>query len=425
MKLLRITLGFSALASSAWAGIPAGRGEISLDASTSVTYDSNLSGRTNSQDDVYGTFAPRASYARRAGQIGADLSVGISSHRYVDNKRYNSDDLSASAALRLSEKSFQNMTGSVSASYTEGYQINQDIVARIKTHATMFDGKFGLTTSPRTRFDANASYLNTQRSTLAASDQKMFNGGLSFAFSDFLDGTGLHLSYAYTRAESSGNNLRGAAIDQNSHLYSLGLSRPLWRDVTGQVNYGYRILNRSAAETAAGVTRQTGTVFSASLRGPFLPTSMFPKIKSHLSISYSSATSPGVNDSSASKYVTGDIGLTWAARETTSVTLSASRSQNLASNDLTVIKTDARLSIEQKLGYNLSGTAGAGYTWNTYRTIARSDEMFTANGSLNYTFGAHSSWTTSASYRYQSTTSDLAIATYKRHLAILSVGYHY
>src|ERR1043166_3950067 len=62
MKLLRITVCLAALSSSAVASIPVGRGEIALDAEAMVTYDSNVQGRQKSDDDVYGTFAPRISY---------------------------------------------------------------------------------------------------------------------------------------------------------------------------------------------------------------------------------------------------------------------------------------------------------------------------------------------------------------------------
>lgn len=423
MKLLKLTVCLAALSSSAIASIPLGRGEISLDAEASVTYDSNLLGRQSSDDDVYGTFAPRISYSRRAGIIGADVSARIAAERYVDHKQYNSDNVSANASLTLSEKSFQNISGSLTASYIESYQIDQDINTRIKTHATSFDGQLGYTTSPRTHLDTKASYSNTQRAGNAASDQEFFDGGLDFAFSGFLDDTGLHLSYDYTRATSSGNNARGAEIDQNAHLFSVGVSRPLYHDVTGRINYGYRILNRSAAETPTGDQRQTGTVFSASLQGPFLPAARFPKLKSHLSISYENAKTPGVNDQGASKQVTGDLGLTWEARETTSVSINASRSQRLASNDLTAVTTTAQLGLQQKLGYSLSGSLNAGYTWNSYQTVARSDEVFSVDGSLNYTFAQN--WSASGSYRYQNSTSGFTVADYERHVATLSVSYHY
>src|SRR5438270_13880450 len=136
MKLLRITVCLSVCASVARATIPVGRGEVSLEAEATATYDSNLNGRNGSQEDYYGTLSPRVRYTRRAGRIGADLGAGVSFERYQDNPQFNSDNVSADASLSLSEKSFQNISGSVNANYTEGYQVDQDINARIKTHAT-------------------------------------------------------------------------------------------------------------------------------------------------------------------------------------------------------------------------------------------------------------------------------------------------
>src|SRR3954463_4482230 len=80
---------------NALGSIPVGRGEISFDVSATGTYDSNLSGRRNSGEDYYGTFAPRVSYLRRAGKIEADASLSLSVQRYLDHTEFNSDDVSA------------------------------------------------------------------------------------------------------------------------------------------------------------------------------------------------------------------------------------------------------------------------------------------------------------------------------------------
>ncbi|HEX2853365.1 MAG TPA: outer membrane beta-barrel protein [Opitutaceae bacterium] len=422
MKTLRSTAGlfiFPILfVCPSLATIPLGRGEVAISASVSGTYDSNVSGRRGSQEDFYGTFAPRISYLRRAGKIEADASVSISSVRYVDSQQFNSDNVAADVSLQLSEKSFQNISASVSAGYTESYQIDQDLNARIKSDVTTFSGQLGLVPSPRTSVTMHASYSDAENT--GASDQQMLSGGGAFNFNNLMGNTTVILSYDYTSAESSGENLLGAELDQNSHHFSLGLSRPLYREVTGRINYGYRILNRSAAETTAGTTRQAGTVLSATIDGPFLPARAFPKIKSHLSLSYQDATTPGVNDP-GTKLLTGDLSLSWEARESTTLSLGTSRTQRLAVTDISVVTTSARASVTQKLRYNLSGSAGVNYEWNTYKGIPRSDEVFSYDGALNYDF-AHS-WTASASYRYQSSQSNQVVSDYVRHLAILSLGY--
>lgn len=401
-------------------GITVGKGEVILAATASATYDSNVSGNRNSGEDYYGTFAPRISYLRRAGKIEADASAGFTSTRYLDHKEFDSDNPSGNLTLRLSEKSFENISAAVSANYRETYAINPDLNARIESTTTTFSTRLGLVTGVRTSLSLHGSYSNSEHSGVIASDQEFWTGGGAFNYSDFIGRNTLILSYDYTNAKSSGNNLRGADLNQNSHLFSVGLSRPLYHEVTGRVSYGYRILNRSAAETNAGITRQTGTVLSAGIDGPFLPHRLFPKIKSRASISYQEATTPGINDP-GTKQVTGDASLSWEARETTSVSLGVSRSQRLAVTDISVVSTTARLALQQKLRHNLSGSVGANYVWNTYKGIARSDEVLSYDAALNYLF-AHD-WTASASYRYQSAKSDQRISEFVRHLAILSLGY--
>jgi hypothetical protein len=424
MKTLRPIAGLLILpilfACPSLASIPVGRGEVSIAATLSATYDSNVSGRRGSQEDYYGTFAPRVSYMRRAGKIEADASVGLSSVRYLDSKQFDSDNPSASVALQLAEKSFQNISGSISADYSETYQVDQDLNARIQSDITTFSGQAGLVTGARTSLSLHGSFSDAKHSGAGASDQQTLTGGGAFNYSNFLGETTAILSYDYTESESSGDNMLGVDLDQNSHHFSLGLSRPLYREVTGRVNFGYRILNRSAAETAAGTTRQTGTTLSATLNGPFLPTRVFPKIKSQLSLSYQDATTPGINDD-GSKSLTGDVSLAWEARESTTISLGASRTQRLAVTDISVVTTSARAGITHKLRYNLSGSAGVNYDWNSYRGIDRSDEIFSYDGALNYNFAR--TWTASASYRYQSSQSNQTVSDYVRHLAILSLGY--
>jgi hypothetical protein len=408
------------VASSARATIPVGRGEVSLSASASVAYDSNVEGRRGAGEDYYGTFSPRVSYTRRAGRIEADASASVTSTRYRDRTEYDSDNPTAEVSLKLSEASFQKVSASMRAAYAKTFDINPDLNGRVKAETVTIAGSAGLDTGARTSINLNGSYSNFQHDTIGASDQRMLNGGGAFNYRGFLDGTTLILSYDYTQTKTSGDNLIGVDLDQSSHLTSLGLSRALYRDVTGRISYGYRILNRSAAETSAGETRSTGTVLSASVEGPFLPRRVFPKIESSFSIAYSDATTPGINDP-GSKQLTGDVSLSWAARERTTVTLGLSRSQRLAVSDVGVVTTTARASIQQQLRHNLSGSVGASYDWNKYQAMARSDESFSWDANLNYDFAE--SWNATAAYTYTTNKSDQTISAYRRHLAILSLGY--
>jgi Putative beta-barrel porin 2 len=402
----------------AGASIPLGRGEISLGASASATYDSNLSGRRDAGDDYYGTFAPRISYARRAGKIEADANASISIQRYLDHKEFDSENVSADVSLHLSPKSFQNISGSLTASYVESYSADIDVNARIKSAGTTVSAQSGLVTGPRTSFSVNGNYSNFDR--VGASDQETLAGGGSFSYKGFLDDTTLSLIYGYTQALSSGQNLLGASLDQTSHSFSVALSRALYREVNGQISYGYRILNRSASETASNQTSQKGSFITASVDGPFLPRRMFPKIKSHAAISYQDAQTPGINDT-GNKEISGDIGLNWDARPSTTVSVSATRSQRLSTSDLTVVSSGVNTKINQQFRHNLTGSFGAAYNWESYRGITRKDHILALDSGLNYSFGR--SWTSTASYIYTANSSNAVISDFTRHVVAINVGY--
>jgi hypothetical protein len=418
MKLLPSASLIVLSASTAMASIPFGRGELVVSASVMGTYDSNLTGRRGAQDDYFGTFAPRVSYLRRAGKIEADAAVSVSVERYLDHTEFDSENLNATVSLHLSPTSFPNTTGLVSAAYTESYDVDVDVNERIKTATTTFSAETGLRTGPRTSVSFQAGYSNLSR--VGASDQEMFNGGATFNYHEFLEDNTLSFIYGYTQAESSGENLRGVGLDQKSHSFSASLSRPLYRDVTGRIGYGYRILDRSQAETLVGVSRQTGTFFNAGIDGPFLPERLFPKIKSRMAISYEDARTPGVNDVGG-KQIAGDLNLSWQARETTLVSVGATRAQRLSSTDLTVVSTGTRISVDQQLRINLSGNVGASYNWESYRGVVREDRILSFNTGLNYTF-AHS-WASSATYRYNSNSSNAFVSDFVRHQVTLSLAY--
>ncbi|MEO7412330.1 MAG: outer membrane beta-barrel protein [Opitutaceae bacterium] len=408
----------AASAMSIAASIPMGRGEVSLSASASGTYDSNVEGRRGADDDYYGTFSPRASYIRRAGKIEVDANLSLSIFRYLDHKEFNSENIAADASVHLSPKVSPNFSGSFNIGYTESYAVDLDVNGRVKANTTSISVQTGLVTGPRTQLSFTAGYTNSDR--IGASDQESFNGGASFNYNGFLDGTNLGLSYGYAQAESSGANIYGVGLDQKSHSFSASLSRGIYRDVTGRVGYGYRWLSRSAAETVAGSRNQNGSFITAGIDGPFLPRGLFPKIKSHASFSYEDAQTPGINDVGG-KQITGDIGLTWEARQSTSVSLATSRSQRLSSTDLTVVSSNVHASITQQLRYNLSGTAGVTYNWESYRGLSRKDKIFSFTSGVDYSFGR--SWSTSASYIYTSTSSTQTISDFSKHIATITVAH--
>jgi hypothetical protein len=421
MKTLKIALGLSALTSSAVAGIPFARGEINATASAAATYDSNVFGTRDATEDFYGTLSPRFLYSRRAGQIEAAASVGIAFIRYADQTQLNADNVDAVATLRTATADARNLAGSVSTAYRETSEVSPDINARVKSKSYTFNGEATLLTGPRTDLGVKADYTDTRRDV--ASDQQLLATVLRYGYKDFLVGNNLNLIGTYDETRSSGRNLRSAPLDQTSYSVSAGLGRAFFRDrIQGRFSYGYRVLHRSRAETSTGTTSQSGPVFNASLDGPFLPERYFPKIKSKFVLSYDESSTPGVNDT-GNKTLTGLLSLTWQARETTTVSFSATRSQRLSVDDLSVVSSTLLLSLEQVIRYNLRGTVSAGYNWDAYRGVDRSDETVVLDGRLDYTLARN--WKATASYRFSSASSTQRRSVYDRHIATLGVNYQF
>lgn len=214
-----------------------------------------------------------------------------------------------------------------------------------------------------------------------------------------------------------------AALDQTTYTLTAGLNRTFAHDALRVgVNYGYRILERSAAETAEGQTRQGGSVLSASIDGPFLPKKYFPKVESRFGVTYQEAATPGINDT-GSKEVTGFLSLGWQARERTRVSFSANRSQRLSADDLSVVSNNVRLALDQTLRANLIGSLSAGYDWSSFSTVSREDRTASFGAGLRYQFAR--AWDANLTYAFSSTASDVRESDYDRHLVSLSATFRF
>jgi hypothetical protein len=421
MKTLKLALGLSVLAGSARADLPVGRGDVTLNLTTAATYDSNVFGTPNAQGDYYGTLTPQAVYVRQAGEIEARANVAVAFERYLDQTQLDAANLDADASLRVSPDPTRNFSGSLEAAYVETSDVNTDVDARIKAKTATFTGTSAWIAGPRTDFSFDASYSDIARDI--ASDQQLLGSELIFDYKDFLGGDTLRLTGDYDEARSSGRNLLGADLDQNSYSLAAGLGRAFYHDVIqAWVSCGYRVLERSQAETSAGVTRQGGPIFLASLTGPFLPRKYFPKVKSRLELSYEDATTPGVDDP-GEKELTGALHLDWQARDTTAASFSATRSQRLSADDLTVVTSALQLGVQQTLRYNLTGNLSAGYNWDTFHGIGRSDQTVLFSAGLNYVFARN--WNAQALCQLGSADSNVPQANYTRDIVTLSVAHQF
>jgi hypothetical protein len=417
MKTILIAAGLVVVTSAASAGLPLGRGEVTAQVTATATYDSNVFGTHDATGDFFGTLAPRLMYKRQAGQIEAEANAGISFIRFVDQTQLDANNLDFDATVRLPPADYRHLSGSLSASYVEASQVNTDLNARINTKTATYDGRADVVTGARSNLTLSGNYTDSQRDQ--GSDQQVLTSEALYSYRDFFYGNSLRLIANYEALQSSGDNSLGVPLDQSVYTFSAGLERAFAHDaLRAGFTYGYRVLNRSAAETSTGVTRQSGSVITASLDGPFLPAKYFPKVTSHFALSYQDAATPGINDT-GTKELTGSLGLEWQARSTTRVSFNALRSQRLAANDLSVVSTNLQLELVQELRYNLTGSLSAGYDWSDFTTINRQDRTTLASAGLKYHFARV--WDATCSYLYSSVKSTLVQSTFDRHLISLGL----
>lgn len=440
MKAKIVGAGLLILSSSAHALINLGPGQLDLLATASLTYDSNVLGGPTGTSDEYATFAPSLDFTRDAGALKLQTSAGINFIRYFDQTDLNADDLHADLTLRLTEIAGTSLQGSVTAGYTESATIYRELNTRVHTNTFTTGAQGQLSIGRRLTLIGAGSYSTTERASDSSSETVGTNWQLSLA--DFLRDTSARATYSYSFTHAEAGRFSTVPISQVSHQITTGLSRPLVRYslTTIYADFGYRFLQRSAAEERLGNPVGDGYVFNAGITGPFLPATRFPKLKSNVSVSYSESATPGLNDDGG-RSLQGNIGLDWEARPDTQIGVSASKARSLTINNLTVTTTTFETHVSQRLRYNLTASANAAYLWSDYPAsfnpatmtaataallplgVEREDKTFQAGAGLTYSFARV--WTSSVRYTYNRTSSTSRLAEFTHHIATISVSCRY
>ena len=384
---LALTLALaSGVTTPAFGLVEIARGLVLLQTTGSVTYDSYFLGTVDNAPDYIYTVAPALLYTRHAGRAQMSLSAGMAFNWYDRNTEYDSEDLRASASIELPTVDGARFTGEASASYSEETVVDFFLNDRVPTKTT--SAGFVLKYRPGLKIGVAEifRYSNTERDIYSSQD--FINNNLSFTYYDFLEKTNLSFEHGLTLTSSSGDNIRGAELDQTSNSFSLTLARPVYGEVMGGISYGHNILTRSADETSAGQTRSSSNFVSLTLDGPFLPPRRFPKLKSSASLSYQQSNSLGINDTGG-KFLAGSLSLSWNARERTSFNIGAARSLDLTANDFSVENTRVSAGFAQQIGLSTSLTGSVGYGWSTFRGSSRTDNTLNASLGLSRGFNKH------------------------------------
>lgn len=395
-------------------------GGVTLETEGRMTYDSYFIGaKTLGDDEYYASLHPQLKYVRKAGLAQLDGYAGINVLRYRTYKEFNSEDFSAGFHSELPVDEGSRISGNLNITYAEAKAVDYTVLDRISTKSFGASLNLNYKLGLKMGLSEGLDYSNVSRRRF--SDQSTFSNNFGFNYFNFLEGSTLSLTHGYVRTTSSGENAFGVDLDQTSNSLAASLSHPIVGQLIGEVTYGYRVLHRSAQESTLFQTRQEGSFYTVTLKGPFLPPSRFPKLQSSASLTYQDAKSPGINDL-GQKTLAGDIGVSWAARERTQVSISAHRSIDLSATDLSVVNTQANLSVEEKVGIATHLQGLIGYSWRDYRGVDRSDR--TLDASLTASHQLTHFWSAGASYAYQKNTTDAQNLTGPLAFRMRAYDYH-
>ncbi len=377
------------------------RGSLLLETTASATYDSYFLGTAENDPDTIYTLHPSLRYSRNAGRGTINASAGMAFNRHQKNTDVDSDDIRTSLSISLPTVQGARLDGSFNASYNEATVVDIAVNDRIATET--FSAGLGLNyrTGDRTRLTESFAYNNSTRDNY--SDQETFTNRLAFIYEGFLRNTSLNLAHSMTLTNTSGDNFTGVGLDQQSHYFSLGLTRPVYANIIGSLSYGYSILERSSAEAGPFDNKTTSSYINASIEGPFLPRRYFPKLDSSASLSYSQSAFAGLNDN-ASKFLSGNISISWQARERTSFNVKATRGLQLSAADTATENTRASAGFDQSIGRSTNLSGGVGYSWVSHRGSVRKDTILDAGLSLSRNFNKY--LRASLGYTYEDNNSD-------------------
>lgn len=393
------------------------RGSLTATTTARLAYDTNLLGNATEQDDAVFTLAPRLLYRRAVGLGTIDASLGLGINRYFDFTEFDSEDISASVRIGLPTPEGARQNGSVYGSYTDQSSIDETVGDRIRSKSWV--GGFSGTYRAGTRTDLRASFNFSDTSRDKYSDRTQWTAGAGFDYHEFLGGFGLDGDYRYTDTESTGIGTV-PSLNQTLHRVSTGLFYDFASGLRASADVGYRWLKRDRTETASGQTSENSYTFGLRLNGPFLPPSRFPKLESSFSIGLEKGETFGVNDR-GSTHLVGRLSLAWQARERTSLSLSASRSQGLSADNFSSLDSVIRFGVTQQIGLRTRLTASLAQEWSSFAGTGRSDRRTRAQ--LAGSYALNKNWQAGADYSYTLSNSSIDRLDYDRHLVSGFIAY--
>lgn len=396
-----------------------GNGALQLDTSLTGVYDSNLRASVDNVEDYYLSFDPTLRYRRLGSRFTTNASAGFRSRHYLDNPNLNTTDADGRLDWQMQRVDGHTTAAALGLAYVENTEANLDINDLVRSKDFTGNASGEVLVAGSNLFSAGFNYHDYRRNI--GSNQTGSSTRLGYGFQGFTDGTQLLFNYSYQQSKSTDNVSDTETIDQKANSISATLSHPIYDEFVGGLVYGYRWLDRGRNEALLGLNDEQGSFYSLDLHGPFLPRKYFPKTKGTFRLSYEQAATPGLNDSSNHQRLVGEVNVSWAAREHTTVGVFVSRSQDLSISDNTIVAGRAGVSLAQAIGQFWDTNLDLTYTNADFVNVARTDDRYDARAAATYKITRV--WSSTFSYRYLRSESSIALANYTKHVISATLTY--
>lgn len=340
-----------------------GGGEIIAVTSLSLTYDSNVSGATSDgEGDFFLQFSPSLRFLRNEGRASVNARVGLNGTRYFENSDLDFLGYNASLSSSLPTAAGSPFSGSVSLNGT--LKENLDPFTNVRTEVTSWTGTFsgGYSFTDRLQVTAGVNYSEADRSAVSSSTTYGVNVGINRRIRTELRAG---VTARVTRQTSSGDFSDGSEESEIENLsLNATLSGPITERINGNLSVGFQRSEEAGA--AFNNDRSDGTVVTAA-------------------------------------------NLSWNPRDRTSVSLRASRSVELTSEDRSVTSNNFNLNVSQRFTNKISGSLRGSYTRASGRADDRTDQIYTIAANASYDLNRYWSITASASQDFRDTSASVDI----------------
>ena len=373
MRSLALLAATAASLTSAYAAFPVGDGEAFLTGTASYSQTDNLYlSKVSTKSTAVATFTPGISVEFGGDALAKNiLSFSEQFVRYASASSQNNELFNAKYDGSYSDDKSKITFG---AAYVESAQNNRDARLNgiiVENTTESINAGFDWTLSPKTSFNVNPSWENSDYSTLGFTDRTSWTLPLNFAYeiAPKLKSTG---GYRYR------NDSQKAGPDSTDHFFNLGATGEFTPKLSGPLAVGYVTRDIKRYGATKGSTESTVGVTS------------------NFAYSYSDKTK--FRASIGNDYRSGATG------ETQKVfSLSGGGNTSLTNE--------------------LSADAGLNYSKNDYVASGRSDDLWALNAGLSYAYNKYVKF--NGSYSYQDNSSSVSTNSFKTNTFAVSASVRY